>query len=495
MRVALLTFALAILAGGCGPAQEVPARGEVKVAKIPAADVTTKIVGASPKQEEVLREILAGIGGSEFEQLEVRATEEDPGSVDLVVPYQPEGDMHAQWEAWLVAHAFAAHSKELGLPSVVQLVPTGLEEYADILGAPPQRHPLSLAVALRRAEDARQTAELFGAHVKRIEVLEPDGVAFFIELQVNSGDAHFIREGLPRMLESVSESPDPVDAGDYTLIRDSRGKPLWEGATASLGDSITINDWAKPTLRGCYQPPPSAGPANKEPLRCDAEEPLPGIEGASPKQAALLREILGGIGRTDVEKITVLKAEKDMPGPAGAVQLIFDVPLDDRVANWHMELIANAFRAGSDELGLPPVVFSSGGHGGEALVDDPNASREDELTFAEAREIAIRIQEAAARHDARVLRLRLIRPRRFAFVVELQAKDPAEFLVSGFKEVVKPMDEVGPRRYDGRSIEVVDGDGKFVLGSGGWFSVRNDVSGCAPVISGFDTDPPPCPAK
>jgi hypothetical protein len=55
-------------------------------------------------------------------------------------------------------------------------------------------------------------------------------------------------------------------------------------------------------------------------------------------------------------------------------------------------------------------------------------------------------------------------------------------------------DELGTRRYVGRSIEVVDGEGRLVLGSGGWFSVRDDVSGCAPVITGFDTNPQPCPA-
>jgi hypothetical protein len=159
-----------------------------------------------------------------------------------------------------------------------------------------------------------------------------------------------------------------------------------------------------------------------------------------------------------------------------------------------MELIANAFRERSLELGLPSVVFYSGGHGGEALTDDARTT-DDELTLAEARSVAGRIREAAKRHDAKVRRLELIRPHRFAFVLELQVDDPAEFLVQGYKDVVRPLDGLDNRRYDGQSIEVVDGEGKFVLGSGGWFSVRRDLEGCAPVITGFDTNPPPCPAQ
>jgi hypothetical protein len=296
------------------------------------------------------------------------------------------------------------------------------------------------------------------------------------------------------VLESFGESPDPVDAGDFTMVTDSKGRRIWEGAVASLGDSITITDWAKPALRGCYWPHPSAGPPDKEPVHCEAEEPQPRIEGASPKQAAVLQEILGGIGRTRVAQIRVAKAEKDMAGPVDAVQLIFDVPAEDRVADWHMELIAKAFGKRSRELGLPPIVFYSGAHGGSALSEDAGLP-DDEVTLAEAREVAMRIREAAARHDVKVRRLELIRPRRFAFVLELEVDDPAEFLVRGYEEVVKPLDELDIRRYDGRSIEVVDGHGNFVLGSGGWFSVRRDLEGCAPVITGFDTDPPPCPAR
>jgi hypothetical protein len=496
MRHAAATLVpLALIVVACGPAQRSAGGEGPTITSIPPSKVTTKIVGGTPKQEEILREILAGIGGSEFAQVEVQANEEDPGSVDLVVPYEPEGEMHAEWEAWIVAHAFAARSQELGLPPVAQLVPTGRDVvYAEILGEPPKRQPLSAAVALRRAEEAGQTAELFGAQVRRIEVLEPDGVAFSIELQVNGDEAYFLREGLPRVLDSFGESPDPVDAGDFSVVKDSRGRRIWEGAVASLGDSITITDWATPSLQGCYWPH-SGPPPGKAPLRCEGEEPLPKIVGASPKQEAVLREILAGIGRTRVETVEVARAAENMPGPADAVQLKMRVPRDDRIANWHMELIANAFGARSRELGLPPVVFVSGDSGGEALVPDPNAATGRELTLAEAREIAVRIREAAARHDAKVRRLQLIRPRRFAFVLELQTDDPAEFLLTGFEDVVRPLDELGTSGYDGRSVEVIDREGKFVLGSGGWFSVRRDLEACAPVLSGFDTHPPPCPAK
>jgi hypothetical protein len=80
----------------------------------------------------------------------------------------------------------------------------------------------------------------------------------------------------------------------------------------------------------------------------------------------------------------------------------------------------------------------------------------------------------------------------------LQTGNPAEFLLDGYEDVVKPLDELRGHGYDGRSVEVVDAAGKLVMESGGWFWVRNDVAGCAPVIVSHSFGagpPPPCPAS
>jgi hypothetical protein len=222
------------------------------------------------------------------------------------------------------------------------------------------------------------------------------------------------------------------------------------------------------------------------------------IVGATPKQRKALVEILSGLGPTRVARIEVAPAAPRWTGAPKDVQnLDFAIPEFDRVANWHAELIAEAMRVRSHQLGLPPVDYFSGGRGGELLASDPTAeTHEPELTLSKATEIAESIRATAARHGAKVRRLELIRPRRYAFLVVIQADDPADFLRNGFDELMKPLDDLGISGYEGRSIVVLDSEGKPVLESGGWFWVRTDVGACVHVITGSPPDPPPppCPA-
>lgn len=223
------------------------------------------------------------------------------------------------------------------------------------------------------------------------------------------------------------------------------------------------------------------------------------IGGATPKQRSVLLKILAGLGPTPVRAVHVAPKSKDVGGPADAVELNIQISPDDRIANWQAELIAEAFKQRSRELRLSPVVFFNAGHGGDSLPDHPELRRGDPgLTLAQAREIAERLREAATRNDAHVRRLELLRPRRFAFNVVLEADDPATFLLRGYEKVLKPLDDLRGQGYDGLSIEVVDGEGESVMVSGGWFSVRKDVAACAPVIVSpamSDSDSPPCPAS
>jgi hypothetical protein len=223
------------------------------------------------------------------------------------------------------------------------------------------------------------------------------------------------------------------------------------------------------------------------------------IVGATPKQREVLLEILRGLGPTRVASIEISGADPPWTGaPEGVLELDIAVPDFDRVADWHAELIAEAMRVRSHQLGLSSVDYFSAGRGGERMGTDPAAeTREPAVTLSEAKEIAARISETAARHGAQVLRLELLQPRRYAFLVVVQADDPAYFLRYGFDELMEPLDTLGTTGYDGRSIEVLDGEGKTVLEAGGWFSVRHDVGACAHVITGFPPRPPfpRCPAN
>jgi hypothetical protein len=222
------------------------------------------------------------------------------------------------------------------------------------------------------------------------------------------------------------------------------------------------------------------------------------IVGASLGQRAVLTEILAGLGPSAVEAITLGKPESDVGAPAGAVAIHVEVPEGDHFAHWHAYVVGKVFHRRSRDLHLPPVAWLSAANGGQTM-GPWSAGRADSpaLTLAQAREIANRIRAAAKENDARVVRLELIRPHRLGFVVVLQADEPTSFLLLGYEDVLKPLDDLRGRVYDGRYVEVLDGEGDFVLRSGAGFSVRDDVASCAPVllIGSMSYDPPPCPAR
>jgi hypothetical protein len=181
------------------------------------------------------------------------------------------------------------------------------------------------------------------------------------------------------------------------------------------------------------------------------------VEGASPQQRSVLLKILSGLGPTSVRTIELVPATEDQGARGGAIEMNFEISPDDRLASWHAQLIARAFRQGSLDRRLPPVVFFNAGNSGETLESDAASRRVvPSLTLAQAKSLSERIGKAAIRNNANVRRLELLRPRGFAFSVVLQADDPADFLFRGLDEVTEPLDSLGPRAYDGRWIEVLE---------------------------------------
>jgi hypothetical protein len=222
------------------------------------------------------------------------------------------------------------------------------------------------------------------------------------------------------------------------------------------------------------------------------------IVGASPEQRRVLRQIMAGFGPTRVEAVELVEPEDDMRAPPNGVALNVRAPRNDWLAQWHARLIGDVFYRRSSELDLPPVVWLGTEGGGHALgVWSARNIRGRALTLGQARDIAHRLRMAATANNAEVLRLELIRPQRLGFVVVLQADDPASFLLFGYEDVLKPLDELRGRGHEGTYLEVVDRNRDFVLRSGSSFSVREDVASCAPVLvlGGMSYDPPPCPVK
>src|SRR5437879_4744491 len=102
MRSVWIAFVLTLLLAGCGVAGSgAPADGTPRVGSISPSDVTTRIVGGTPLQQKVLREVIAGLGPTGFREVEIQKSE--PSSILLVVPHDRDNVL-AEWQSWLLAH-------------------------------------------------------------------------------------------------------------------------------------------------------------------------------------------------------------------------------------------------------------------------------------------------------------------------------------------------------------------------------------------------------
>jgi hypothetical protein len=275
MRLVLLALVVTPLLAASGAARESSASGEPTVVYVSPSDLTTKIVGATPKQEEILREALSGVGDERIDTITVEEPEPGWGSapddVGLRISPRPEAarDMRAGWEAWLIANALAVRSHELGLPSIAYMAEPGeasaIGEAAYEMARRGTKEKVDAFVRRIEAESKRA-----GAQVQEIQVLKPLDYALAITLRV-SDPAEFLDHRAPKLFVRLGEPP-----GDFDLrFVDSDGNRISENWHALSGGSV----WIRPDLDGCspylvsrpttYKPPPCP---TASPLRQQAGE-------------------------------------------------------------------------------------------------------------------------------------------------------------------------------------------------------------------------------
>jgi hypothetical protein len=223
------------------------------------------------------------------------------------------------------------------------------------------------------------------------------------------------------------------------------------------------------------------------------------IVGASPKQESVLLEILAGLGPTHLETVEITEPGQVWRAAPDSVALILSATKKDTLALWHGYLLAQAFQERSRELGLPPIAYRADFGSASVLGRPPEGPT---LTEEEAQSVVKGLRTAAARTGAEVRRIEILKPKRFAFAVEFQADDVADFLLNDFDDVLAPLSDLRGRGYDGRYIKVVDQDGKWALtsasdASGGTGGVRPDLAGCKWIGLSAPTwwSPPPCPVE
>ncbi len=250
---------------------------------------------------------------------------------------------------------------------------------------------------------------------------------------------------------------------------------------------------------GCGPATKSERPADARLVSIQPSQVATEIVGASPEQERVLLEILAGLGPTPLQTVEVVEPEEGWSDAPDAVALKVSTTKNDTLALWHGFLLGQAFQERSSELGLPPIAYLADFQSTSVLGAAPQGSA---LTREEAERLVKALRTAAARSGAEVRRIEILKPKRVAFALELQAEDAAGFLLNGFDAALAPLGELRGRGYDGSYIKVVDGDGRTALetagdASGGTGWVRPDLAGCKWIglSHPIGWSPPPCPAK
>lgn len=238
------------------------------------AEVKTKIVGASPEQEQLLREILGGLGSTAIESLQIVEPEKDWGApadaVALEASLDPNG-LTGGWHVMLVANAFEERSRDLGLPAVAAVADrysgTPIESASTLVDRPElrTREKLTLKEARELAERVHETSAKQGAE-SRIEILKPHRPAFFIELKVEDA-ASFLSERRHEKALAPLFTPERNDYagydGLYLTIDDGKPKPALAHGWYPFGG---VGGGVRADLEGCA--PGFGGSVMRRPPHC-----------------------------------------------------------------------------------------------------------------------------------------------------------------------------------------------------------------------------------
>lgn len=519
MRGTVIPLALVVLVlSGCGAArQAAPAVDQTDaVASIDPSAVTTKIVGATPKQETVLREILAGLGrDTRIRSVHVKPAGTDwnsgPDTVAVDPHVRPGEAVRGEWEVLLLADAFAHRSRDLNLQRVSALYINGESDSSLDSGDPIEpREPVTSDTLSREVVAG---AKASGARLVDLELLHPDNDAVVVKLQVDDPASFLDRRA--RLFLSAVQTPDVAHYdGLFIEVVDAKGELAWSSSLAVSEDGGGASSgFIRPELAGCDPTPRFGGPPTR-PRRppCPSDEVdfhvttvapsdvTTKIVGGTPKQREVLRDMLSGIGPTRLESVKVsTDIEKEWGAPPNAVGFDVTTPKPDAYSSWQAWLVGDAFGrlSLSLELGLPPVAYI-GDNGDQAGgLDFSTHSSKAPWTRAEADEALRRVAEIAKGYGAST-RVRVLKPDRLAFAVEFRAERPAEFLLRGLRRALEPIEDSDESRHDGLYVKVVDTKGRRVLETGAGVWVRPDLLGCSPYGrfgSPNDKEPPPCPVK
>jgi hypothetical protein len=277
-RTAIALAPIAIVVAACGTTtSSAPPADDARPTATASAPVTTKIKGATPKQETILREILAGLGPTVLDEIRVAPAGKDwsplrPNSVVLQIEYRDAKEGRGYWEAALLANAFATRSRILNLQTVTGYETPGeanrlegIEEDEPALDY--HRAPIKadeIAAAIR--EEAKES----GADLAELRIVRPMRLAAAATLRVDD-PAAYLKHRLMTFLEAIPHPTKREYDGLYVLVVDPEGDFVWLSAQTIGEHSSGGAGGARPDLAGCDPRPPIGGLTSREPPPCPAD--------------------------------------------------------------------------------------------------------------------------------------------------------------------------------------------------------------------------------
>jgi hypothetical protein len=207
---------------------EPDASGELEIETVPPAKVTTKIVGATPKQQTIIEQTLAGLGPTQIDSVHVHQKVDQswafatPESVGIDVKFS-KVDSFTRWQASIVGDVFGRRSFALGLQPVAFVGVNGDRSALDFSQLPAETR-MTRAEAEKSLRTAANIAAAHGASTIRARLFKPDGFAFAIEFKT-SKPADFLRNGLPPALEPIEPRG---TAGAQVKVVDAGGERVLE---------------------------------------------------------------------------------------------------------------------------------------------------------------------------------------------------------------------------------------------------------------------------
>lgn len=221
------------------------------------------IVGASPKQREVLDHVLAGMPGTAIDRIVLRSATATKGlnraGTVLLTVHASGGDpLRNLWEEWMLGAAFRDASAA-GHLRLVTAVATDVD--ARRLPKPSIAVPPSGPAARARLErSVRAAVAASGARLEDLTLLAPRGLAVSARLQISDPAGFLENQAVP--LVNRMNALHPV--GWYLELVDGRGVKAWVAQVSAPAGYE--GEWFRSDLEGCdpfanaqtpgYQPAP-----------------------------------------------------------------------------------------------------------------------------------------------------------------------------------------------------------------------------------------------